>query len=53
MDSIVNRLTEIEDAASAIVQHADEQARETVSCRHESDEQRGGSCVDADELGVG
>ena len=25
MDSIVNRLTEIEDAASAIVQHADEQ----------------------------
>ena len=25
MDSIVNRLTEIEDTASAIVQHADEQ----------------------------
>lgn len=25
MDSIVNRLTEIEDAASAIVQHAEEQ----------------------------
>ena len=25
MDSIVNRLTEIEDAASAIVRHAEEQ----------------------------
>ena len=28
MDSIVNRLTEIEDAASAIVQHAEDQKEE-------------------------
>lgn len=28
MDSIVNRLTEIEDAAAAIVQHAEEQKEE-------------------------
>ena len=28
MDSIVNRLTEIEDAAAAIVQHAEDQKEE-------------------------
>ena len=33
MDSIVNKLTEIEDAASAIVQHAEDQMK-TWSKRH-------------------
>lgn len=43
MDSIVNRLTEIEDAASAIVRHAEEQKE---SLNREYDEKR--STFDAD-----
>ena len=38
MDSIVNKLTEIEDAASAIVKHAEEQKEVKRAFDHDLDE---------------